>query len=241
MRFIPGCIAFVLFFTTGHAQITMKGSDIPAFLDKMPPLPATVDEAYKALYPKTKKPPYQAYSDSLNAIIKAMALEAAGKSYLLMAMADRLEQDNRKFDRIHNELPTDKELENKMHDINSSYFREADNLSHALGNALDSIFKLNYPAIDRTSLQLEVYRKQIALHIKKVKQLLNETNTYMNKRGYNTVLDNHDTSNKYYIQLLEVRALMYDRIQKTLQQVTATWVYTADLADICKKHPDSCK
>jgi hypothetical protein len=241
MRFITGCIAFILFFTTGHAQITIKGSEIPAFLDKIPPLPATVDEAYKALYPKTKKPPYQAYSDSLKAAIKALALEAAGKSYLLMAMADRFQQDDRRFDRIHNELPTDKELENKMREINSSYFREADNLSRALGNALDSVNKLNYPAIDRTSLQLEIYRKQIALHIKKVKQLLNETNTYMNKRGYNTVLDNQDTSNKYYIQLLEVRGLMYDRIQKTLQQVTATWTYSADMADICKKHPESCK
>jgi hypothetical protein len=193
------------------------------------------------MYPKTKKPPYQSYSDSLKAAIKALALEAAGKSYLLMAMADRLEQDNRKFDRVHIELPTDKALENKMRDINSSYFSEADNLSHALGNTLDSINKLNYAAIDRTSLQLEIYRKQIALHIRKVKQLLNETNTYMNKRGYNAVLDNHDTSNKYYIQLLEVRGLMYDRIQKTLQQVTATWTYSADMADICKKHPESCK
>lgn len=241
MRFITGCIAFILFATTGHAQITMKGSEIPGFLDKMPPLPASVDEAYKALYPKTKKPPYQAYSDSLKAVIKALALEAAGKSYLLMAMTDRFQQDGRRFDRIHNELPTDKELENKMRDINSSYFREADNLSHALGNALDSIIKLNYPAIDRTSIQLDVYRKQIAIHIKKVKQLLNETNTYMNKRGYNAVLDNHDTSNKYYIQLLEVRGLMYDRIEKTLQQVTATWTYSADMADICKKHPETCK
>lgn len=241
MRYLFGCIAFILFFTIGHAQITMKGAEIPGLLDKMPPLPATVEEAYKALYPKTKKPPYQAYSDSLNAAIKALAIEAAGKSYLLMAMADRLQQDNRKFDRIHNELPTDKELENKMRDINSSYFREADNLSRALGNALDSIIKLNYAAIDRTSLQLEIYRKQIALHIRKVKQLLNETNTYMNKRGYNAVLDNHDTSHKYYIQLLEVRGLMYDRIEKTLQQVTATWTYSADMADICKKHPESCK
>lgn len=241
MRFIPGCIAFILFAITGHAQITMKGSEIPGFLDKMPPLPTTVDEAYKALYPKTKKPPYQPYSDSLNAAIKALALEAAGKSYLLMAMADRLQQDNRKFDRVHNELPTDKELENKMHDINSSFFREADHLSHTLGNALDSINKLSYGAIDRTSIQLEVYRKQIALHIRKVKQLLNETNTYMNKRGYNAVLDNHDTSNKYYVQLLEVRGLMYDRIQKTLLHITATWMYAADMADICKKHPESCK
>ena len=241
MRFIIGSISFLLFFTTGHAQITMKGSEIPGFLDRMPPLPASIDEAYKALYPKTKKPPYQAYSDSLKATIKALALEAAGKSYLLMAMSDRFQQDDRKFDRIHNELPTDKELEKKMHDINSSYFREADNLSHALGNTLDSIIKLNYPAIDRTSIQLEIYRKQIALHIRKVKQLLNETNTYMNKRGYNAVLDNHETSNKYYIQLLEVRGLMYDRIEKTLQQVTATWVYSADMADICKKHPETCK
>jgi hypothetical protein len=241
MRYIAGCIAFVLFFTTVHAQISMNGAEIPGFLDKMPPLPATVDEAYKALYPKTKKPPYQAYSDSLKAAIKDLALEAAGKSYLLMAMADRLQQDNRKFDRVHIELPTDKELENKMRDINSSYFREAENLTRALGNALDSLFKLNYPAIDRTSLQLEIYRKQIALHIRKVKQLLNETNTYMNKRGYNAVLDNHDTSNKYYIQLLEVRGLMYDRIQKTLQQVTATWIYSADIADVCKKHPETCK
>ena len=241
MRFIAGCIAFILFSTTGYTQITMKGSEIPGFLDRMPSLPATVDEAYKALYPKTKKPPYQSYSDSLKAVIKALALEAAGKSYLLMAMADRLEQDNRKFDRVLNELPTEKELENKMRDINSSYFREADNVSHALGNAFDSINKLNYAAIDRTSLQLEIYRKQIALHIRKVKQLLNETNIYMNKRGYNAILDNHDTSNKYYIQLLEVRGLMYDRIQKTLQQVTATWTYSADIADICKKHPESCK
>jgi hypothetical protein len=170
-----------------------------------------------------------------------LAIEAGGKSYLLMTMADRMQQDDRKFDRTHIELPTDKELENKMSNLNSAYFREADNLSRALGNVLDSINRLTYPAIDRTDLQLEIYRKEIARHIRKVKQLLVETNTYMNKRGYNTVLDNHDTANKYYIQLLEVRGLMYDRIQKVLQQVTATWSYSADMADICKKHPESCK
>lgn len=241
MRSIFSCIALVLLFATGNAQSTMKGAEIPGFLERMPALPASVDEAYKAMYPKTKKPPYQPYSDSLNAIIKAMAIEAGGKSYLLMAMSDRFRQDDRKFDRIHNELPTDKELENKMRDLNSSYFREADNLNRALGNVLDSITKLNYQAVDRTALQLEIYRKEIARHIRKVKQILVETNAYMNKRGYNAVLDNHDTSHKYYIQLLEVRGLMYDRIQKTLLQVTATWVYTADMVDICKKHPESCK
>ena len=241
MRSIFSCAALVLFFATGNAQITMKGAEIPGFLERMPALPASVDEAHKAIYPKTKKPPYQSYSDSLKAVVKTMAIEAAGKSYLLMSMADRVQQDDRKFDRIHNELPTDKELENKIRYFNSSYFREADNLSRALGNVLDSINKLNYPAVDRTALQLEIYRKEIARQIKKVKQLLVETNTYMNKRGFNTILDNHDTSNKYYIQLLEVRGLMYDRIQKVLQQVTATWSYTADMVDICKKHPDSCK
>jgi hypothetical protein len=219
----------------------MKGTEIPAFLERMPALPVTVDEAYNAMYPKTKKPPYQLYNDSLKAAIRSLAIEAGGKSYLLMTMADRVQQDDRKFDRIHNQLPTDKELENKMSNLNSSYFREADNLGRALGNALDSIYRLSYPAIDRTALQLNIYRKEIARHIRKVKQLLVETNTYMNKRGYTIVLDNHDTANKYYIQLLEVRGLMYDRIQKVLQQVTATWAYAADMADICKKHPESCK
>lgn len=241
MRYILGCMALVLFSATGYAQLTMKGTEIPAFLERMPALPATVDEAYKAIYPKTKKPPYQPYSDSLKAAIRSLAIEANGKSYLLMTMAERVQQDDRKFDRIHNQLPTDKELENKMNTLNSSFFREADNLGRALGNALDSVNKLAYPAIDRTALQLEIYRKEISRHIRKVKQVLVETNTYMNKRGYNTVLDNHDNSNKYYIQLLEVRGLMYDRIQKVLQQVTATWTYTADMVDICKRHPDSCK
>jgi hypothetical protein len=241
MRYLFGCIALLLFWTTVNAQITMKGADIPGFLERMPSLPATIDEAYKAMYPKTKKPPYQQYNDTLKAAINALAIEAAGKSHLLMTMADRVQQDDRKFDRIHNQLPSDKDLENRMTDINSSFFREADELKRTLGNAYDSINKLNYNAIDRTALQLELYRKEISLWIRKVKQILVETNTYMNKRGYNAVLDNHETTNKYYIQLLEVRGLMYDRIQKVLQQVTATWVYSADMVDICKKHPDSCK
>jgi hypothetical protein len=241
MRYLFGYIALLLFWTTANAQITMKGAEIPGFLERMPSLPGTVDEAYKTIYPKTKKPPYQQYSDTLKAAINALALEASGKSYLLMTMADRTKQDDRKFDRIHHQLPTDKDLENKMRDINSSFFREVDELGRSLGNAFDSINKLNYPAIYRAALQLELYRKEISHHIRKVKQILIETNTYMNKRGYNAVLDNHDTTNKYYIQLLEVRGLMYDRIQKIVQQVAATWIYSADMADICKKHPDSCK
>ena len=241
MRYLFGCMALLLFWTTAKAQVTMKGAEIHNFLERMPTLPVTVDEAYKTIYPKTNKPPYQQYSDTLKAAINTLAIEAAGKSYLLMTMADRVGQDDRKFDRIHNQLPRDKDLENRMRDINNSFFSEADKLGRTLGNAYDSINKLNYPAIDRAALQLELYRKEIPHYIKKVKQILVETNAYMNKRGYNAMLDNHETTNKYYIQLLEVRGLMYDRIQKVLQQLTATWIYSADMVDICKKHPDSCK
>lgn len=227
--------------TVCSSKAQMKGSEIPGFFQRMPPLPATVDEAYKLVYPKTKRPPYQPYSDSLKATINAMAIEAGGKSYLLMAMADRLAEDNRKFDRVHIQLPVDKELENNMRELNNRFFRETGDFGRSIGNAYDSINKLNYPAMKRAALQLELYRKEFPGYCKKVQQILVVTNAYMNKKGYNTVLDRHDTSNKYYIQLLEVRALMYDRIEKVLQQVVATWVYSADMADMCKKHPGSCE
>ena len=152
MRYLFGCMALLLFWTTAKAQVTMKGAEIPNFLERIPSLPATVDEAYKTIYPKTKKPPYQQYSDTLKAAINTLAIEAAGKSYLLMTMADRVGQDDRKFDRIHNQLPRDKDLENRMRDINNSFFSEADKLGRTLGNAYDSINKLNYPAIDKAAL-----------------------------------------------------------------------------------------
>ena len=62
-------MALLLFWTTAKAQVTMKGAEIPNFLERMPSLPATVDEAYKTIYPKTKKPPYQQYSDTLKAAL----------------------------------------------------------------------------------------------------------------------------------------------------------------------------
>ncbi len=241
MKYVFVGMALLLFWSTTTAQVTIKGDQIPAFLERMPALPSTLDEAYKAMYPKTKKPPYQRYQDSLTAAINTLAVEAAGKSYLLMAMADRMRQDNNKFDRIHNQLPSDKDLENRMSAINSSFFSESSAWTRNLGNAYDSINKLNYPSIKRAGLHLQLYQKELVHYIKKIKQILLETNAYMNKRGFNTVLDNHDSSNKYYVQLLEVRGLMYDRIQKVLQQVTATWIYAADMVDICKRYPDSCK
>lgn len=241
MRYLFCCMALLLFWGTANTQVTMKAGEIPHFLERMPSLPATVDDAYRAIYPKTRKPPYQQYNDTLNAAINTLAAEAAGKSYLLMTMADRTKQDDKKFDRVHNQLPVDKDLENRMRDINNAFFSLTDEWVRSIGNAYDSINKLNYPAIDRAALHLQLYRKEVWHYIKKVKQILDETNAYMNKRGFNAVLDNHDTTNKYYIQLLEVRGLMYDRIQKVLQHVTATWIYSADMVDICKKYPGSCK
>lgn len=241
MKYVFVGVALLLSWTTATAQVSIKGDQIPAFFERMPSLPSTLDEAYKAMYPKSKKPPYQRYQDSLAAAINTLAVEAAGKSYLLMAMADRMRQDNNKFDRIHNQLPSDKDLENRMNAINSSFFTESNAWTRNLGNAYDSISKLNYPSIERAGLHLQLYQKEMVHYLKKVKQILLETNAYMNKRGFNAILDNHDSSNKYYIQLLEVRGLMYDRIQKVLQQVTATWIYAADMVDICKRYPDSCK
>lgn len=238
MRYLFISIA-LLAVCSSRAQ--MKGSEIPGFLQRIPPLPATVDEAYNLVYPKTKKPPYQSYSDSLKAAINILAIEAGGKSYLLMAMADRLAEDNRKFDRVHIQLPVDKELENQIQELNNRFFRETEDFGRSIGNTYDSINKLNYPAMKRAALQLELYRKKLPGYVKKVQQILVETNAYMNKKGYNAVLDNHNINHQYYTQLLEVRGLMYDRIDKLLQQVVATWMYSADMVNICKKHPESCE
>lgn len=77
--------------------------------------------------------------------------------------------------------------------------------------------------------------------MKNVKNQLAGLNDTMTKKGYNAVLDKHDNKHPYYMQLLEMRGTMLDRVLKVLDQINSGNQAAAMAVDAWQKNPESCR
>lgn len=234
-------VLHIFFCLKGGAQTMVRGADMAGLLDKLPPVAADNNEAYAQFFPKGKKSVYQQAEDMIMAQIDLLANQAPQKSRLLSMISGRYDDDQRK--RVDFEKTTivkDKELENKMKEANQNYFAELNLFTRAAGNVLDSFTKINVPAVLRSERQLQAYKRLLPPFIKTVKQVIADMNAYLSKKGFNAVLDNRQASHPNYIQLLEVRALLFDRIREVNTITGGASQASAMIVDMCKRFPDSC-
>lgn len=222
---IPLSVCLLLFFTAGNAQ--QAGFNILQYIDQLPPMAATVSEAYQQFYPKGKRSVYKQYEATLQAQINALADESKHQSALLSMLAERFETEQKQYNFMKVVIAEDPELKQKRTELSRIFLDEVSYYGRISDRPIDSIRQIGEPYAVQAEKMLQVYQWAVPIFIKKVKKLIVEMNELMNRKGYNAVLNNKVQTHKYYIQLLEVRGLLLDQIKQVNRMIDGSCGYVA--------------
>lgn len=239
MRYLSFSILFLLLMA-GVCK-AQSGSPVLAYFDKMPAVAANADEAYTMYFPKGKHPATEQYEGEIQEQVNLLVERSGHKSGLLSSLSKKYERDNEKYDFSKIQIARDKQLEEKIHYINTDFFSIIDSYNRSVNARLDSLRKKENSTILNAEKELQVQREELIQLIKKERVVITRMNDILISRGYNAVLDKGDASHPYYIQLLEIRGLMFDRMLKLNQMVHGANFGAATLRDYCKKNPADCK
>jgi hypothetical protein len=222
---LPLLICLLLVFYTGKSQSTEF--DIVKYVEQMPLVAGSANEAYQQFYPKGKHSVYQQFEATLQAQINALADESKHQSYLLSMLAGRIDQESRQYNFTKVVIAEDPELKKKRQEQIGVFFNIVDYYSRMTSWTIDSIRKKEESYAVQAEKMIGVYQQVAPVVVKKLKVLIKEMNDLMNKKGYNAVLNNKVTTHKYYIQLLEVRGLLLDRIKQINRMIDGSCGYVA--------------
>lgn len=206
----------------------------------LPSFASSIDDAYNLYFPKNKITPCKQYKVLLQAEMDKLANASDHKSRLLSMIAGRFEEERKRFDFSKVIINEDRKLKDAVDEMNISFFRVQDDFLRAIGNRLDSVYKRAI-GLEIARNQLAIYREEMPGFIYKVKNVLLQLDRFMNDKGYNKVISEKSSSHPYYIQILEARGVMLDRISMLLTQIDGVQATVASTVDICKRFPDSCK
>jgi hypothetical protein len=226
-------VCLVLIVYTGKSQ--SAEFDIVKYVDQIPPMAASTNEAYQQFYPKGKRSVYQQYEAVIQAQINALADESKHQSLLLSMLAERYELEGRRYDFTKVIIAEEPALKQKQKENTGDFFNLVDYYGRISGHPIDSIRKKEEPYGIQAEKMLQVYQQTVPVMIKQLKQLISEMNDFMNKKGYNTILNNKVQTHKYYIQLLEVRGLMLDRIKRINRIIDGSCRYVAIMQEEAMK------
>ena len=224
---IPVVVCLLLFFTTGNAQ--QPGFNIQQYLDQIPAVPASVNEAYRQFYPKGTRSVYKQYEATLQAQLEALADESKHRSGMLLILSGRYDREGRRIDFSKIVNAEDPGLTKKQTELCRVFLNEVDYFGRIANDPIDSIRQKGEAYAVQAEKMLRIYQQAVPVFIKRVSRLNNEMNELMNRKGYNKVLDNKVQTHKYYIQLLEVRAMMLDRIKQVNQIIDGACMYVAQM------------
>lgn len=173
----------------------MKAGAIIQYIDKLPVNPAVAIEANDKRILAMKR------QEELQSQIDVLVERAGHKSRILSMLSKKYDYESDRYDFSKIIIKKDKELDERMQEVNTAFFYEWDTYTRNAGTDPDSA------------------RKYFPVLAGKVKQQLQELVIYMDKRNLDAVVDNSEASNPYYQQLLEIRGIMIDRVMK-LNQLT---------------------
>jgi len=228
---LPLIICMLLMAYTGKCQSTFE---ILKYVDQLPPVAISANEAWQQFYPKGKRTPYQQYEAVLEAQINALTDQSKHQSLLLSMLSGRYDVESRRIDFTKIVIAEDPELKKKQEEQNRVFFNVVDDYGR-LTAGIDSIRNLGEGYGVQAEKMLRVYQQAAPVFVKKLQLFIKEMNDLMNKKGYNTVLDNQVQTHKYYIQLLEVRGLLLDRIKQANRMIGGSMGYVAALqAEVMK-------
>ena len=202
--------------SVGFAQDRFSPAD---WLDGLPPLASDAAAVYDQFFPKGKKNVYEKYALMLQAEILPLYKESGRKSRLLSMYAGTYENVDKWVDVSKISLSVDKGLEEKFRECMRLFISAQDEYARADGRGLDSLNKQVYandfgPSIGKVEEYLAVEKRCFPPLVEKTGRMVGVLNTYMEARGFNKILDGHQTQNPYYIQLLECRAGIFDTIKR---------------------------
>lgn len=243
MRTIIFAVLFSMLFNLPASAQTkvLSGNNIPAYIDQFPAIAANPQQAYEWYYPKGKKTACKQVEEELRGMINALADQAAHQSRLLSMLAQRYDKQTASLDYSKAAIVRDKKIDQLITDFNSSYFYEQDKFLRAVNAQMDMLSKAAITGIPLAEKQLAIYRDKLPAWSNTVKSQLKKLDDLLTAKGYNTIIDKKDSTHPNYVQLLEVRGLMLDRLLQLLLQTDGVNGMAAGTVDICRTYPDACK
>lgn len=213
---------------------------IYSYFSRLPAVPSTIEDTYKLYAPGVKNNPCQQYRVELKKQLGLLADRSEHKSRLLSMLAGRYDDESERYDFTKINLAKDKALQAAVEKASTSFFSAIDNYNRIVKDRIDSISP-KYKGMELAKHQQEIYRKELGVLINTCKKLMLEVDKIMNAKGYNKQLLTQTSSAPYYIQLLEVRGLFFDRLMKLNDLVEGALAFVAAQVDNCKKYPELCK
>lgn len=191
-------------YSFGQSQSSVKD-----YFSKIPGMITRADSAYR-LINSGKESPYDAFISSLQPELNALARESGNKSYLLAQLAGTYSE---KIDYFRPEQPKDGVLAQKVQETNLMVFQAFDDYSRAVGAEVDKM-TLQKMTTENYNEQLSATARHFDQLVLKMKPLLLSLDNYLSTRGFNSVIDNKQSSHPHYIQFLETRAYLFDKLLK---------------------------
>jgi|GEM_PF-5337832 len=171
------------------------------------------------------------FRQKAQAQIKELYNQSQSKSGLLLMMALPDEYDRNQIDFTKLNLERDKVLDGKMKDADAMFFHDYDTYQRTINNVIDSIYKTPDPSAAADAV-LNAYNKQLSWLQKRTPDFYQDAIRYCQQKKYNDALANHNTGHPYYIQLLEMQAVIIDRMMMVSGQVEAGNGFAAALLTI---------
>ena len=230
---------FSIHANTSAQTVTFSGNSVPAYIDQLPNLPATPQEAYTIYYPKGKKTIYSQYETAINNMLNDLAGRSNHQSRILSMLSGRYESESQRYDFSKVQIKRDPALEQALHQFTTDFYARLDDYLRAVSRATDSLRTGNQ--IVNAEKELALYHEQLPPFKAIVKILLSQLDNTMRAKGYNAVLEKSDTTNPFFIQMLEARGLMLEKIKMLLQQIDGASQSATSMEDYCRKNPGECK
>ena len=217
-----------------------QGFEPEGWFERLPPMAASAVSAYEQLLPKTKKNVYDQYTTAAKAEMRKLYKESGRKSRLLSMFADTYDTEDRNVDVSKISLPVDKELDKKCRELSSGFLRAQDEYARTASRDWDSLRKNVFNpdkalSVGDVEKVLAVEKRAFMPFLQKARKVLSELHAYMESRGYNAVLDGHRAEHPFYVQLLEVRAGIFDRLKMLNETVRGTCLNLALMVEAANK------
>jgi hypothetical protein len=235
---------FIVFFFQGVQVAAQQTAPVDTALfslfDRLPKVGTSPDEIWKVYFPKAKTTPTMIFEKELQQQLNILEKESAGKSRLLAMLAGTYENRSSTKDYSKEKYDKDPQLDKALTECNSNFFGELDKYLRIVNAGIDSSFK-HATTAGRAPSILGVYNNALPGFTSKVRKELMTLQALMMRKGYSKELAKGNAAFKYYVQLLEVRGLMLDRILQLNRQVASANNMIGELVDYCRKSPESCQ
>jgi len=219
----------------------LSGNKAYSYIDQIPALAANAQQAYDIYYPKGKKTIYKQFEDEVQAQINTLADKSAYQSSLLSMLAKRYDEDGKTHDFSKVTIAKDKGIQQLYTEANTHFHIELDHFVRAVNAQMDAVIKERLIGIPLAERMLAIHREHVPAFAAAVKKVLKKLDDAISAKGYGSVIEKNETSHPYYIQLLEIRGIMLDRVLQVYTQVNSSNIAAAMTVDACKKYPESCK